>query len=208
MIKKILTTNILVILFIFVLNSCGINTAKNPSEISKQSQTQDAIIERSGTLFRAGSNKASRDLQMKDAQNRLQSSGGLLGKKSLDLGSLKLDNQSSDQKIASIGMLINPYLWRGSLETISFMPLVSADPFSGIIITDWYTGQNNLNERCKLNIFIKGIEFKTDNIQVSSFCQTLSENNNWIDQPPNIENNTKLENAILNRAKKIRLSQS
>ena len=86
--------------------------------------------------------------------------------------------------------------------------MLSADPFSGIIITDWYTGQNNLNERCKLNIFIKGIEFKTDNIQVSSFCQTLSENNNWIDQPPNIENNTKLENAILNRAKKIRLSQS
>ena len=124
MIKKILTTNILVILFIFVLNSCGINTARRIlQKFLNKVKHKTQLLKGRALSSGLADNKASRDLQMKDAQNRLQSSGGLLGKKSLDLGSLKLDNQSSDQKIASIGMLINPYLWRGSLETISFMPL-------------------------------------------------------------------------------------
>ena len=88
------------------------------------------------------------------------------------------------------------------------MPLVSADPFSGVIITDWYTDQNNINQRCKLNVFIKGVDLKTDNLKVNSFCQILNDNGNWVDQKVNNENNIKLENAILNKAKKIKLSQS
>ena len=87
------------------------------------------------------------------------------------------------------------------------MPLASADPFAGIIITDWYTSQNIPNERCKLNIFIKGYEMKTDNLKVNSFCQLLS-NGRWLDIENNTDNDAKLENAILNKAKKIRLSQS
>ena len=56
--------------------------------------------------------------------------------------------------------------------------------------------------------FIKGVELKTDNLKVNSFCQVLNNNGNWVDQKISGENNTKLENAILNKAKKIRLSQS
>ena len=208
--NKLKIQTLLILSFLF-LSGCGINQAKNNSDTSElyaKSQTQDAIIERSGTLFRAGSNKEKRDLQMKDAQNRLTSGGGLLGKKPLDLLNMGNDGESNNKQIGSIGMPINPYLWKGSLETVNFMPLISADPFGGIIITDWYTSESNLNERCKLNIFIKGVEFKTENIKVNSFCQTLSESNNWVDKSINIENNIKLENAILNKAKKIRLSQS
>ena len=46
---------------------------------------------------------------------------------------------------------INGFLWRASLDTLSFLPLSSADPFGGVIITDWYTSKENTNERCKLN---------------------------------------------------------
>ena len=88
------------------------------------------------------------------------------------------------------------------------MPLATADPFAGIIITEWYSGVNNPNQRCKLNIFIKGVELKTNNLQVNSFCQTLNDIGNWVDQKVNKENNIQLENAILNQAKKIKLSQS
>ena len=111
------------------------------------------------------------------------------------------------QQLQLLECLLIPYLWRGSLETIDFMPLASADPFAGIIITDWYTSQNTPNERCKINIFIKGYEMKTDNLKVNSFCQLLS-NGQWLDIKNNIDNDAKLENAILNKAKKIRLSQS
>ena len=102
-------------------------------------------------------------------------------------------------------MPINPYLWKASLETISFMPLSSTDPFGGTMITDWYTVESALNERCKLNVFIKGLELKTENLEVLSFCQMLK-NNQWVNMPSNINDNRKLENVILNRAKKLKLS--
>ena len=103
------------------------------------------------------------------------------------------------------GMPINPYLWKASLETINFMPLSSADPFAGLIITDWYS-QNNTNERCKINIFIRGVELKTSNLKVNSFCQTLSDTNNWVSNETDIKVNAQIENAILNKAKKLKLS--
>ena len=67
----------------------------------------------------------------KDAENRLRTGGGLFGKKpGLPFG----DNAEENTSGVGIGMPINPYLWKGSLETVSFMPLQSADPFGGIII--------------------------------------------------------------------------
>ena len=87
------------------------------------------------------------------------------------------------------------------------MPLASADPFGGIIITDWYSTVSNEDERCKLNIFINGIELKTQNLKVSSYCQ-LYKNQKWVNTNPNIENDRVLENAILNKAKKLKLNNS
>ena len=104
-----------------------------------------------------------------------------------------------------MGLPINPFLWRASIEVINFMPLASTDPFAGTIITDWYTAENSLGERCKLNIFINGADMKTDNLKVSSFCQSLK-NNQWVNSPSNKEDNIKLENAILNKAKKLKLT--
>jgi hypothetical protein len=85
------------------------------------------------------------------------------------------------------------------------MPLSSTDPFAGIIITDWYTAENNTEERCKLNIFVKGADLKTDNLKVSSFCQSL-ENNQWVNKSLIKEDNIRLENVILNKAKKLKLT--
>ena len=90
---------------------------------------------------------------------------------------------------------------------INFMPLSSTDPFAGTIITDWYTAEKNLGERCKLNIFISGSELKTQNLKVTSFCQEFK-NQKWINKDVSPENNIKLENAILNKAKKLKLQSS
>ena len=195
-----------VIFYILSLYSCASNNKnkKDNSELYAKSQQVDAIIERSGTLMRGGNNRDKLREQMIDAENRLRTGGGIFGKKGginlLDMG------KGSQTTSASIGMPINPYLWKGSLEIIDFMPLMSTDPFSGVIITDWYSGTNDTNERCKINIFIKGVELKTQNLNVNSFCQKVNDEGSWIDQGKNIENNIKLENAILNKAKKIRLA--
>ena len=204
--KIVLNTSLFIVCALFLL-SCNKNlTEEEKAELYAKSTARDAIIERSGTKLRAGTNDAMLDAQLSDAENRLRTGGGLFGKGGLEVGWGK-DRKNEQSNVTSIGMPINPYLWRGSLETISFMPLLSADPFGGVIITDWYTDQNNTKQRCKLNIFIKGVEMKTDNLKVNSFCQTLSKENNWVDEKIDDNNNRQLENAILNKAKKIKLSQ-
>ena len=183
-----------------MLLGCNKNLSEEEKEaLWEKAQTRGEIIRRSGTPFNLATDK---DLAMSDAQNRLMTGGGLLGKKS-NLNFMGNSNENS--QISTIGMPINAYLWKASIETINFMPLSSTDPFAGTIITDWYTTEKNLNERCKLNVFINGKELKTENLKVSSFCQLLK-NNQWVNIPQNNNDNIKLENVILNKAKKLKLT--
>ena len=192
---------VILISLVFLVFGCNKNlTEEEKKELWSKAQTTGEIINRSGTTFNSAIDKK---LAMDDAQNRLITGGGLFGKKA----SLNLLGGETDSQQTSVGMglPINPFLWRASIETISFMPLASTDPFAGTIITDWYTAENSLGERCKLNIFINGADMKTDNLKVLSFCQ-LFKNNQWVNSPPNSDDNIRLENAILNKAKKLKLT--
>ena len=186
---------------VFFLFGCNSDlTEEEKKALWDNAQTRGEIIRRSGTPFNLATDP---DLAMSDAENRLMTGGGLMGEKANF--SFLGDGESGSSQVTSLGMPINPYLWKASLETISFMPLASTDPFAGTIITDWYTAETSLGERCKLNIFISGKSLKTDNLRVSSFCQTLK-NNQWVNVPSKQEENTKLENVILNEAKKLKLT--
>ena len=192
---------VVLISMVFLLFGCNNNlTEEERKELWSKAQTTGEIINRSGTPFNPATDKK---LAMDDAQNRLMTGGGLFGKKA----SINLlgGDENSQQTSVGMGLPINPFLWRASIETISFMPLASTDPFAGTIITDWYTAENSLGERCKLNIFINGADLKTENLKVSSFCQSLK-NNQWVNSQSNSEDNLKLENAILNKAKKLKLT--
>ena len=195
-----LKSYIVLVSIIFLIFGCNKNlTEEEKKELWSKAQTTGEIINRSGTPFNSAIDK---DLALSDAENRLITGGGLFGKKaSLNL----LGNNSESMNTGVIGMPINPYLWKASLNTVDFMPLSSTDPFAGSIITDWYTAEANLGERCKLNIFINGKDLKTNNLKVLSFCQILK-NNQWVNTPSKSEENIKLENVILNEAKKIKLS--
>ncbi len=187
--------------FALFLFGCNNNlTEEEKKAMWDKAQTQGEIIRRSGTPFNLATDK---DLALSDAENRLRTGGGLMGKKA-NFSFLE-DDEGTSAQITGLGMPINPYLWKASLKTISFMPLSSTDPFAGTIITDWYTAETSQGERCKLNIFINGEDLKTDNLKVSSFCQILK-NNQWVNMPSNIEENTQLENVILNEAKKLKLT--
>ena len=169
-----------------------------------KAQTRNEIIDRSGTLFNSG---ADMDLAMRDAETRLQSGGGLLGKGGLSVDGILGRNKNNDNSTASISMPVNVFLWKGALQTIDFMPLSSADPIGGTIITDWYSTSDNQKERCKLNIFISGKDLNTENLKVTSFCQKF-EDQIWVNKKIDKENNNKIENAILNKAKKLKLKSS
>ena len=190
---------------IIFLASCNSNkTEEEMKELWSKAQTRQAIIDRSGTKFNSAINP---ELAMRDAETRLQTGGSLFGKGGLSLGGILNNNEEDNSSVNTVTMSVNAYLWRGALETIDFMPLSSADQIGGTIITDWYSTNNNQNERCKLNIFITGKKLSTENLKVTSFCQEYKDPA-WVNKVINEENNIKIENAILNKAKKLRLQSS
>lgn len=104
------------------------------------------------------------------------------------------------------GVGVNSFLWRASLDAISFMPLVSADPFGGVIITDWYSSPENLNERFKVNVRILTRDLRADGISVSLFRQTRpNANAAWVEAVTSKKAIRDLEDAILARARELRI---
>lgn len=106
----------------------------------------------------------------------------------------------------STGIGVNSYLWRASLDTVSFMPLASADPFGGVIITDWYSAPEKPDERFKLNVFILTKQLVSDGISVKAFRQVKSKGN-WKDADVTDDTARQLEDAILTRARQLRVAQ-
>ncbi len=105
------------------------------------------------------------------------------------------------------GIGVNGFLWRATLDTVSFMPIASADPFGGVIITDWYSPPDSANERTKLNVFIRGRDLRADGVKVSIFRQTKGTDGAWVDSTVAPSTAGSLENAILTKARQIRLAQ-
>jgi hypothetical protein len=106
------------------------------------------------------------------------------------------------------GVAVNAYLWRASLDTINFIPLVSADPFGGVIITDWYTPAESPNERMKVQVTILDRELRADGVRVSVFKQqSNAKAGGWVDAQVDPHTNTDIENAILTRARQLRIAQ-
>ena len=104
------------------------------------------------------------------------------------------------------GVGVNSYLWRATLDTVSFMPLASADPFGGVIITDWYSPAEAQSERFKVNVFILGRELRADGVRCTVFRQTRDPAGQWADAPVEQKTGMDIENAILMRAREMRLS--
>lgn len=139
-----------------------------------------------------------------DANSPQRQLPSLLGDRGLNLGGLPSD---ADQGSGS-GIAVNSFLWRASLDTIAFMPLASADPFGGVIITDWYSPPENPGERFKVNVYILDRQLRADGVRASIFRQRLVTGGQWGEAPVDKATATELENAILTRARQLRVSQA
>ena len=100
---------------------------------------------------------------------------------------------------------VNSYLWHATLDTLAFMPLASADPFGGVVITDWYVAPNAPDERLKVTIYILDRNLRADGLKVVVFRQTRNAGA-WSDAQPSPDTAHKLEDAILTRARELRLA--
>ena len=142
-----------------------------------------------------------KDLQSREEWRR-ESGGKIFGEDAFTWGRSNKKNDAG----GGVGIAVNSFLWRASLDTISFMPLSSADPFGGVIITDWYTTPDSTRERLKVQVYILDRQLRSDGLRVSVFRQTLDDAGAWIQSTVSEQTIIDLENAILTRARQLRIS--
>ena len=122
------------------------------------------------------------------------------GAREMDTGTSAIASGSS-----RITLGVNSYLWHASLDTLSFLPLVSADPFGGVIISEWYVAPSSPNERLKVTVYIMDRSLRADGLKVVVFRQVKS-GNAWQEATTSPDTAHKLEDSILTRARELRLA--
>ncbi len=106
------------------------------------------------------------------------------------------------------GSAVNAFLWRAALDTVAFMPVTQADPYGGVIITDWFSPPGAGNERFKVNLFIVDAALRADGVRASVFRQVLDQTGSWRDAPVAQETQVQLEDTILTRARQLRIQST
>ncbi len=106
-------------------------------------------------------------------------------------------------KVTTIG--VNSYLWRASLDALSFMPMLQTDSNGGVIVTDWYANPSNIGERMKVTVTILDQDLRADALRVAASRQ-ISQNGAWVDAPVQAATVQRLEDVILTKARDLRRS--
>ncbi len=138
-----------------------------------------------------------------DKESRYAARPSLFGPDGLSLSTDPSRGETGGGGGSGIG--VNSFLWRATLDTIVFMPVSSADPFGGVILTDWYTPPGSPGERFKLNVYILDRQLRADGLRVAAFRQIRDPSGEWIDAPVNQQTGTALEDTILTRARELRV---
>ncbi len=181
---------IIIILCCLLLTGCGGDAPELEAEYPLIPKRQRAL--RRGTVTGSGLALYGRRKETENETGGLF--GGLVG--------------GSSGAVAANPLGVNSFLWRATLDTVSFMPLASADPFGGVVITDWYEDPKVLGERFKLNILIMDKQLRADGIKVNLFKQSLDAQGNWHDSATNATTARSIEDAILTKARELKIHHS
>ncbi|MDP1723882.1 MAG: DUF3576 domain-containing protein [Alphaproteobacteria bacterium] len=126
--------------------------------------------------------------------------GSILGSQGIKIGGI-----NDDKKIDENAIKVNRYLWHASLDVLSsILPITSADPYAGAIITDWHTLVENPNEMFKIVVTIDSKELRADALSLKIYKKVKNLMDKW--QNSNVSKDTiaYFENAILSRASELR----
>jgi hypothetical protein len=158
----------------------------------------------SGLALAGCAHKSPNDQQVatNSSGQAVQGSGGGFG----GLFGHKQAAPAPNGKTAEPGIGVNSYLWRASLDTLAFMPLASADPWGGVIITDWYVNPEKQDERLKATVYILDARLRADALNVTIFKQVKDASGAWVDSAVSDQTATDIENSILTKARQLRLA--
>lgn len=132
----------------------------------------------------------------------------VFGDKGVSVGNIRSLKGIFGSKQNNQGQLpVNKYLWQASLDTLSFLPLASSDPFTGVIATDWGTTPQTPTERVKVTAFITSSALSAASLKVAVYREVRNADGVWVPAPVSAETPRKLEDAILTRARQIRIAE-
>jgi hypothetical protein len=128
-----------------------------------------------------------------------------LGKITGDEGLIVFGKTADERNVSGTsGIGINSYLWRATLDVLSFMPLASADPFGGVIVTDWHQDPDAPKERFKMNVLILDQKLRSNALKVTVFKQNYVGNRSWQDAKVSPTVAREIEDKVLTRARELR----
>ena len=130
----------------------------------------------------------------------------VFGPDGISIRSLASGTAFGDNEAGS-ALPVNKYLWQASLDTLSFLPLASTDPFTGVIATDWGATPNQPGERFKVTAYMLSPELSASSLKVAVYRETRSEDGLWVPATVDPDTARKIEDAILTRARQIRIAQ-
>ena len=116
-------------------------------------------------------------------------------------GSARPKADLAASKITTIG--VNSYLWRATLDTLSFMPLLQTDSNGGVIVTDWYVNPQTPSERMKVTVSILDQDLRADALRIAALRE-INRNGQWVSAPVQAATTQKLEDIILTKARDLR----
>ena len=186
LVKSLIILTVFATSFIF-LNNCSLENA----DIVKAPAPEDLQLKRERERRERERARGQNDL---DDENIVDQVFGNIFK-----------GDSKNNNGGGAGIAVNTYLWRASLDTLSFMPLLSADPFGGVIITDWYSTSEKPKEKFKIVAYILDKSLRVDAIKIAVFKKIKNENGEWIDHKSNKILKNKVEDAILSKARKFKI---
>jgi len=104
-----------------------------------------------------------------------------------------------NRDVSNVSRAANKYLWNASLETLSFLPLEQADPFSGVLVTGWGAAPGS-TQQYRATIFVAGAALDATSLKVAVFRRSGNR-----ELPAASATSLEIENAILSRARQLRI---
>lgn len=142
-------------------------------------------------------------------ERQAKPSDTIFGEGGLSLGNIGKASGVFGGNDAGQGQLpVNKYLWQASLDTLSFLPLASTDPFTGVIATDWGSTPQAPGERFKVTAYMVKPDLAASSLKVAVYRESRNEAGLWVPSAVNPDTATKLEDAILTRARQIRIAET
>lgn len=102
---------------------------------------------------------------------------------------------------------VNRHLWLASLDTLSFLPIASTDPFSGVIATDWGSVTDARDERFRVTAFVTSTLLAPESLRVAVYREIRQRDGSWVSAPVAAETPRQIEDSILLRARQLRVQE-